>query len=363
MTLGPNGYETVQKHPLTDAEKMLFGAQELRRRGELEEATRVFKRIADNKKNPVNIAEEARYYEAECLFDLKRYPDACDVYHELIKDFERTPYKEQALGRMFFIANYWLDDTRLAMEMRKEKSDGKRWWVPPTWIHFQDSTKPSVGEQGRAEEALENISLADYRGPYSDMSLFLLGAVNFYDQDFKESDNHFTMLLQHHPDSRFAPEALQMAIISKYLATGGADYDGRKVAEARQMVHQVLNRYRDKLNPEQTEKVMDQLGNISYMQADKDLKTARFYERIGKPASAYFEYEIIRRRYPQTKFFDLATKKMHEIHDKAEKEAQESGKTIPPIDPPSGMATEPAANGPVPTTETPRMLPPPGPSQ
>src|SRR5439155_4300762 len=169
--------------------------------------------------------EEARFYEAECLFDRKVYPQACDTYHQLIKDFERTPYKEQALSRMFTIGNYWLDDTRREMELAKEKADGKRWFVPPTWLHLSDSSKPWIGEQGRAEEALQNISFADYRGPYSDMSLFLLGAVNFYDKDFKAADEHFTLLLEHHPNSRFAPEALQMAIISKYLATGGPDYD------------------------------------------------------------------------------------------------------------------------------------------
>jgi TolA-binding protein len=347
LTLGANGFQSADKKPTTEAEKMLYGAHELRRRGDLTEAQRVFHRIADNKKNPSNIAEEARFYEAECLYERQQFPRACDTYHELIKDFPMTPYKEQALSRMFTIAQHWLDDTRRDMDIAK--AGDKHWYTPPTWLHLMDSTKPWIGEEGRAEEALQNISFADrYDGPYADMALFLLGAVSFYRQDFKEADAHFTMLLEYHKDSQFAPQALQMAIISKYLSTGGADYDARRVAEARQMVHKMLNKYHDKLTPEETDKLMKRLGDISYLQADKDLKTAEFYERVGKPTSAYFCYEVVRRRYPRTKFFDTATKRMHELREKAEKE----GKQLPAIE-----APQPPPDQPVPTSETPKMLP------
>jgi hypothetical protein len=54
-------------------------------------------------------------------------------------------------------------------------------------------------------------------------------------------------------------------------------------------------------------------------QAEKDFKIAEFYRRTGHAGSAYFYYEIVRRRYPGTPFFDKATERMYEL--KAEQEA------------------------------------------
>lgn len=40
---------------------------------------------------------------------------------------------------------------------------------------------------------------------------------------------------------------------------------------------------------------------------------AEYYEKTGHPGSAYFYYEIVRRRYPGTKYSDQATKRMAEL--------------------------------------------------
>src|SRR5581483_801852 len=68
-----------------------------------------------------------------------------------------------------------------------------------------------------------------------------------------------------------------------------------------------------------------QLGSISFQQAQKDFNTAEFYRRTNHPGSAYFYYEIVRRRYPGTKFADLATERMQEIH----RQVEESGDKPP----------------------------------
>jgi hypothetical protein len=78
-------------------------------------------------------------------------------------------------------------------------------------------------------------------------------------------------------------------------------------------------------------------------QAEKDYKVAEFYRRTGHPASAYFYYEIIRRRYPGTRYFDLATERMHEIKAKAEKEQASKGSPAPGLVPPVPGAPLPEA--------------------
>ena len=58
---------------------------------------------------------------------------------------------------------------------------------------------------------------------------------------------------------------------------------------------------------------MRQKFAIRSQQADKDYRTAQFYEQTGHPGSAYFYYEIVRRRYPGTKYSDLATERMKDL--------------------------------------------------
>ena len=62
-----------------------------------------------------------------------------------------------------------------------------------------------------------------------------------------------------------------------------------------------------------------QLAGINLQQAEKDFKIAEFYRRTGHPGSAYFYYEIVRRRYPGTRFFDDAPVRMQELRDHPEK--------------------------------------------
>lgn len=58
--------------------------------------------------------------------------------------------------------------------------------------------------------------------------------------------------------------------------------------------------------------------------AEKDFKMAESYERTGHPCSAYFYYEIVRRRYPGTPFCEKATTRMLELRRDLEKTEERS---------------------------------------
>lgn len=314
------------KGPVADE---LAGARELYRREDYGKAEHLFHKIADNKKNPEAVAEEARFYEAECLYRQKRYPKAADVYNKVCADFPSGAHREQAVRRMFDIANYWLDDTREAMKLEREKKEGKRSFVlPASFVHLE-KTKPLLDEEGRALEKLEQAYYNDIMGPVADEALFLAGSVKFYHQDFKEADFYFTQLVQMHPNSKFAPQAVELGIIAKNLSTGGPDYDGRKSAEARLMVYTAQDKYPE-LAVQKSEFLQRQLSAITQMQAEKDWRTAEFYRRTGHPGAAYFCYEIVRRRYPGTPYCEKATQKMQEVAEKVERSREkEAAKAAP----------------------------------
>src|SRR5262245_39436307 len=222
-------------------------ARELYRKGEYAEAGDLYGRIADNKgasdakmpfvdkltgnspKPPTNaaqIAEEARFYEAECLRLQQKYPSAADTYGRLLADFPSTAYREQALQHLFDISDYWLNDTRKRMKMSRENKDSWWSWVPTDVFHV-DKTKPLFDEEGRAIEKLELVHYSDVSGGLGlgDKALFLAGSVKFFNEDYKNADYYFSQLHERHPNSPLAPQAVELAIMSKHLSTGGADYE------------------------------------------------------------------------------------------------------------------------------------------
>ncbi len=310
--------ETKSPLPGTPAYR-LAGAHELLRQGKYAHAEAIFHRIAEHAKYPVRIVEEARYYEGECLRLQKYYPDAADVYSDLMGRFPNNPYREQAVHHMFDIANYWLEDTRDAMAQNSEMREGKRWvaWHNP--VHLFDRSKPVFDEQGRAVELLEKVQLGDITGPLSDKALFLCGGVKYYDENFAEADYYFSQIHERHPNSPLAEQAVELGIISKHLSTGGSDYDGRKAAEARILVNSALNNYPG-LASEKQEFLMNQLKNISYQQAEKDFKLAEFWARTGHPGSAFWYFTLVLRRYPGTKFAEQAAVRRDQLRAAAEKE-------------------------------------------
>ena len=353
MVLRGDRLEPESPAQKSEASAKLAGVQEMYRAGEYDKSEKLFKKIADNKKNPPPVAEEARFYQAECLRRRQQYPKAADTYNQMLNDFPSGAFREQAVQHMYEIANFWLDDTRREMEDAKDAREGKKWgsWPERMQLHFA-STKPFLDEEGRAVEKLEQVRYNDMTGPLADKSLFLTASVKFFRQDYKESDYLYSQLVEMHPNSPYAPQALELAIISKQLSTGGALYDGRKVAEARKLVDTALRNY-----PELAAKKQDflnrQLYSITMQQAEKDYETAELYHRLGHHCSAYFCFEIVRRRYPGTKYFDLATERMHELKPILEKTSDAKvelppGGKAPPA-PPSNML--PGAS------EQPRQLP------
>jgi tetratricopeptide (TPR) repeat protein len=328
------------------------------------QAAPIFCRIADHKKNILKVLEEARWYEAECYYKLARYPDAAPRYIQLLNDFPSAAHGESARQRLFDIANYWLDETREQMEATREKHDGKRWIVWPLQpVHFEDS-KPFLDMEGHAVRCLETVWMTDPRGQLGEKALFFLGSLRFYREDWRDADHYFYQLVQNYPNSGHAPQALKLSILCKEIAQGGAAYDGRRLQEARDLIKMAKTSYPE-LARDEDQFLTKQLVQIHAVEAEKDYENACYWDRTGHPGSAYFCYEIVRRRYPGSTYAEKAAKRMGELKERADRELKKDGPTTPAA--PSGMDAPPPPRvimpGPagVPGSEpgpAPRALPP-----
>ena len=300
----------------------LAKAQDLYRQADYGHAESGFHDIAENQKNSPLVGEEARFYEAECLRARGKLPAACDTYSKMLHDFPSGAYKDQAVRRMYDIAVLWLQPTEKEFE---ERGKNKTFVVPAIAKVHMDKSMPTIDAEGRALQALEVVHYSDITGPLAAQALYLAGYVKFVREDYKEADHYFTQLLEMHKDSPHAAKAAELDVICKTMSTGGPAYDGRKCAEARQLIDASMRVFPEIANdPEKREFMTRQALAIKAQQAEKDIQKAEFYERTGHPASAYFMYEIVCRRYPQTKYAEQAAEQKVRLEGAIEKERQKS---------------------------------------
>jgi outer membrane protein assembly factor BamD (BamD/ComL family) len=324
----------------------LEAAKELYQKNEYAKAEKLFAKVAEDKKAKAQFQEEGRYFEGDCQRLQAHYPSAVATFKRQLKDFPSGAYQRKALQQMFDIANYWLDETREVMKARAEQKEGKRTLVMPVSFVHIDKTKPLFDLEGHAVATLEQVYLNDPTGPLGERALWYVGCVRYYHEDYLDADYYFGQIVKNYPNGEFAPKALELSIICKQMATGGPEYDGRKLAEARKLVDTAKSSYPE-LASQKSEFLYRQLATINLQQAAKDYEVARFYDRIRHPGSAYFCYEIVRRRYPGTRYAEAATKRMDVLRVQAEKEL---GKTAAKTQAPAGGPAPPVfPTGPSPT--------------
>jgi TolA-binding protein len=299
------------------------GARLLFQQKEYAKAEPIFGHIADNKKNVLQVLEAARYYQAECLYKQTKYPSAGDRYLQLLSDFPSAAHGDEARQRLFDIANYWLDETRDQMEKAKEVTEGKRSFTPPlTPVHFETS-KPFLDIEGHACRMLEGIHMTDPRGPLGEKALFFLASVKFYRHSYSDADHYFFQLVTNYPNSPHAPSAIKLSIICKEIETHGADYDGRRLQEARDLIETARRTYPELARND--DKFLDrQAVEIHNREAERDYNIACYWERTGHPGSAHFYFEIVKKRYPGTPQAEKAAKKLVDLEAKALREAEKA---------------------------------------
>jgi outer membrane protein assembly factor BamD (BamD/ComL family) len=315
------GYDDPKaQEKLADAERQ-FGE------GDYAKAQTGFKNLADNQLNPADLAERARFMQAECRYKRGQYPEAVDTYHKLLMDFPTGAHRRDSCVRMYQIADEWLEDFRKELERRKDEHGVLTW--RPEWKNPFDKKSVWIGQEGRTLEALDHVWTHDMTGPHADKALFWCGYINFIRGNFNEADHYFSTLAEMHKESKLRPQAMAYAVLAKNNSTGGAVYDGRKCAEALHLIH-VAEATVPELtqDPEMARKLNRARDAIRHQQAEKDFRTAEYYERTGHPGSAVFCYELVRRRYAGTRYSDTATERKEHILA-----SMKAGTPLPGIDP------------------------------
>jgi outer membrane protein assembly factor BamD (BamD/ComL family) len=341
-----------QRDQLEDAKRLLAGKQ-------YAAAEAALHAVANDRKCPETVREEALFQEAESQRLQKKYRSAESTYLLLFKDFPNTQYTERADKGMFEIAQHWLEGTRDQMRQYEEQRRGERWMVTPaSFVHFTDDM-PIFDTEGSAVRVLEHIRMHEINTPLGEQALMYLGTIKFFREDYAEADHYFSELYTRYPNSQHASKAIKQSIICKQLCTGGTVYDTRGVEESRKLIHRAQTAYADFAKDD--EWIRKQLISINLQQADRDWRVAEFYRRTGHPGSAYFYYEIVRRNYPNTQYAKQAAERIAELERKNGPNVRPTAQPAPdmtrpvvptPTPPPQAQSARPA------NPTAPRMLPP-----
>ena len=315
------------------AEHKLAKADELFAAGRFKDAEDIFEDLADNTRNPVLLAEKARYFEGECQRERGRLAEATATYHRMLQDCPLGVYKERACGRMYDIARGWLKTDTLDQIAAEQAGTAPAWYarVPQMLPNPLDNTRPLLDAEGEALRSLESVNTYDPLGPHADKALYTLGYVNFYRGRFEEADQFFSQLVEMHKTSPLRPQALKLAIMAKNNSTGGAVYDSTKASEALQLVRHAEATEPDAAKDTELAGFLTRSKMAVHVQlAQKEYERGRFYERTNHPASAYFVYHEVCRKYAGTKYSDLAQARIAELKRlrpqlEAEREAARAG--------------------------------------
>jgi tetratricopeptide (TPR) repeat protein len=315
----------------SQAEAKMARAEELYNKGDFRAAQDVFSDLADNTYNPVLLAEKARFLEAECLRKRQHFTDAVASYNRQLMDFPAGAYRERACTSLFEIAFHeWLEKDTLAEIEAAQAGKLKPWWERARVPNPLDPSRPMFEVESEALKALETVHTHDIGGPNADRALFWCGYVHFYRGRYEEADHFLSQLVEMHKDSKYRPAALEMAIQAKNNSTGGAVYDSQKASEALQLIHHTEATSPDHKSPEKREMLTRQKLAVQVQLAEKDFRMAEYYERTDHPASAYFYYELVCRRYPGTKFSDLARARIGALEAERKKAEQQKANPPPP---------------------------------
>jgi outer membrane protein assembly factor BamD (BamD/ComL family) len=335
------------------AQAQLDGAKILYEQAKYADAENLFHAIARNTKNPPLVAEEALFYEADCEYMQGHYPKAESSFIKVLREFRLNGrFHNQANQRLFDIANFWLEDTRNLMKAYEEKREGKRWVVmPASFVHI-DKEKPFLDMEGRALEALEEVRLNDISGPLGEKALFYIATVKFFREDYKDADYYYSQVWKNYPNGILAPKAMKYSILCKEMVNGGSAYDARPLKEAIDLIQQT-GAFPELRNDSKF--LERQMVNISNQLADKDYNIAEFYRRTGHPGSAYFYYELVRRRYPGTSYSEKAIKGLEEMRQKLDKQHAKTGAPAAPPAPPQPPMEAPML-GPEPRPLPPNLM-------
>ena len=232
---------------------------------------------------------QALYGKAYCLFNLKKYELAAESFSELIKKF---PSDEKIKDAKLRLADcyYGSKNYSAASLIYKDLFNSGKTGLDNPFTYYQYAQ--SLFKGGNTNQALiefRNIQQNFPESPYADKSLYLIGWINFQQNNYKGAISEYLNLMLVYPSSSLRP-AIYYSIGDAYYNMG--EYDSAIVNYQRVLSEFPSSNY-----------VFDAVNGIQYA-----------YIAQGKPEKAVFLINDYVMKNPKSNFSDKLFFKKGEIY-------------------------------------------------
>jgi len=284
-------------------EEFFQHGQKLRKDGDLQGAARVFGLIVQHVREP-GLSENARFEEAEALYQAGAFYDACRRFEEFIA---RCPQSERATA-----AKRRLMDSALELAHRGHATGF-------LGIGLFSSSKTGIE---KLHEALRRYPREDFSAEFYQ----LLGLFFYGRGELDAAEVEFATVLEQYPDSPLVVPALYYLGCSRRDRFDDVPYDIKPLKDARRHFERFLeeaDRMR-RISPRAEEwvnrylpEVRAHVARIKETLAEKELRTAEYYRWKGLPRSAAVSYRAILRSFPATQAAARSRQRLLEMGEAA----------------------------------------------
>jgi len=175
-------------------------AKELYKDGRYRDAERLFKKLANTRRYPRNIADEAVFFHGECLFNREEYSDAHKAYRRLLTEMRRSNYFEAAVQREFQIGTGCIT-----------------------------GETPGGGSRKFGAGVLEAVLRDSPYGPYSAQARLLLAEYYYDIGRYFDAVRHCDLLITHYAGEREVEPARYLKAMAGYHTLTGNRRDGTQI--------------------------------------------------------------------------------------------------------------------------------------
>ena len=270
----------------------------LRQAGDPRAAARVFFLIVQHVREPA-LSESARYEHAEALFQAGNYYEACGAFEEFVSRYPQSDRATPAKRRVM--------DSALELVHRGHTES-------ILGVPLISSSKTGIE---KLREALRRYPREEFSAEY-----YQLLGLFFYDRgDLDAAEVEFTTVLEQYPDSPLKVPALYYLGLSREARFDNVPYDIKVLKDARRHFERFVeeaDRMR-RLSARAEEwvrrylpEVRAHIARINETMAEKELRTAEYYDWKGYPRSAGVSYRAILRYYPATRVAETVRQRLRE---------------------------------------------------
>ncbi len=276
-----------------------------------EKAAKAFEEGAEKHKKLPEIHERALFMKAESEFQQGLYGEARDSFQEFRKAYPGSRQLSATMQRLFAIGDTWLEDARQDVRHGRPSSVHR-------FLNVDPERKPLFDIDGHAIETLKYVRENDPNGPLADDSLMMAAGYQFTMGNFREADLLTDQLIHSYPHSEHQARAHLMNAESKIQSYKGANYDSRKLEEARRTLRSAIAQFPDELEPER-QRLYRELEEIRQEQAKAQFEVGEWYRRMAErtpklaekyKGSARLYYEYVQRNFAGTKWSDRAGERL-----------------------------------------------------